>query len=65
MIIRYNDIHKTYRLVDDNTNLERFSRGVTVDKEIGFFQTPYEFKIIIGKSVVAKDPCLNIQIYPP
>jgi hypothetical protein len=39
MITGYNDNHKSYRLVDIDTNKVRFSRDVVVDEEVGPFHT--------------------------
>jgi hypothetical protein len=45
MIIGYNENHKTYKVVDIDTNKMSFSRDVVVDEEVGPFHTSPEFKI--------------------
>jgi hypothetical protein len=45
MITGYNDNHKSYRLVDIDTNKVIFSRYVVVYEELGPFHTSLRFKI--------------------
>ena len=62
MIIRYNDTHKAYKLVDIDTNKVSFSRDV-VDEEVGPFHTPLEFHITKQLGMV-EDSGVKLQVAP-
>jgi hypothetical protein len=63
VIIGYNENHKSYRLVDIDTNKVSFSRDVVVDEEFGPLHTSPELKII-KHPMVDKDSNVKLQAYP-
>jgi hypothetical protein len=65
MITRYNNSHKTYRLVDVNNNHLSFNRYIIVDKQVGPFQASPEFKITTEQPIMAKDSSGKLQVAPP
>lgn len=63
MISGYNNIHKSYRLIDLEPNQLRFSRDVIVYEEVGSFQYYYlEFKITLESLIMARDSGIQLQI---
>jgi hypothetical protein len=52
MLTGYNDTHKSYRLVDVDTDKVRFSRDVFIDEEVGPFHTPPAFKVTEQPKVI-------------
>jgi hypothetical protein len=63
MIKGYSDNHKTYRLVDIDTNKVSFSRDVVYEEVVPFHTSP-ESKIT-KKPVVDNDSSFKLQATPP
>jgi len=62
VIIGYNDNHKSYMLVDIDTNKASFSRDV-VGEEVGPFHTSPKFKIT-QQPMVDKDSSVKLKVVP-
>jgi hypothetical protein len=62
MITGYKNTHKTYRLVDTDTDKVSFNKDV-VDEDVGPCQTSPEFQIT-EKPKVAKDSGVKLQVAP-
>jgi hypothetical protein len=64
MMIAWYNGHKSYMLVDIDTNKVSLSRDVVVDEKFGLSHASLGFKII-EKLVVNKDSGVKLQAAPP